>query len=475
MDSAAFLGEVNQIVSRDRVLTDDQTLDDYSRDAVRHDRWGLAPPQRPLAVIRPATTAHVSEVMKLATRIGVAVVPYGAGTGVMGGAVSVGAGIVLDLGSMDKVLDVSVENRWARVQPGVILGELDTVANIGGLFVGHDPWSQPVASVGGAISTNGVGYLAAKYGPMGRQVLALEVVLPTGEVVRTRALPRNVSAGLDMTGLFIGTDGVFGVITEATIRLFPQPEERRHYALEFPSFPSGFFAICRMATEGITPAMVDFFEEDQTEKGGPPIEADAPGRSKLHMSLEGSSSMEVDALEGTVWEIVSAYSGTDLGPEEAQRFWEERHASGERYASMRGGGQRHPWRDTQGGALAYLHTAAPISEVLSLRYQGVSMFQSAGFDVHEVAIWGEPEMFSIVATDSGEPSEARQEAMREVTDRFIDLALEKGGTVEYCHGVGVRMKGAYGRELGIGGTELVRRMKRALDPAGILNPGKLLD
>ena len=475
MEPDTFLGELSQIVSRDRVLTDDQTLEDYSRDAVRHDRWGLAEPQRPLAVVRPGTTAQVSEIMKLATGARVPVIPYGTGTGVMGGAASAGGGIVLDVGSMDKVLDVSLENRSARVQPGVILGDLDAVAQVGGMFVGHDPWSQPVASVGGAISTNGVGYLAAKYGPMGRQVLALEAVLPTGEVIRTRALPRNVSAGLDMTGLFIGTDGVFGVITEATIRLFPQPEERRHYALEFPSFPSGFFAICRLATEGITPAMVDYFEEDQTQKGGPRIEADAPGRSVLHMSLEGSSSMEVDALEGTVWEIVSAYSGTDLGPEEAQRFWEERHASGERYAAMREGGQRHPWREDRGGALAYIHTAAPISEVLRLRYQGIPMFQAAGFDVHEVAIWGEPEMFSIVATDPGEPSPSRQEAMREVTDRFIDLALEMGGTVEYCHGIGVRMKGAYGRELGSGGRELVRRLKQALDPAGILNPGKLLD
>ena len=475
MEPAAFLAEVNQVVSRDRVLTDDRTLEDYSRDAVRHDRWGLPAPQRPLAVVRPATTAHVSEIMKLATAARVPVVPYGAGTGVMGGAAASGGGIVLDLGSMDKVLDVSVENRTARVQPGVVLGELDKLAQVGGMFVGHDPWSQPVASVGGAISTNGVGYLAAKYGPMGRQVLALEAVLPTGEVVRTRALPRNVSAGLDMTGLFIGTDGVFGVITEATVRLFPQPEERRHYALEFPSFPSSFFAVCRLAAEGVTPAMVDLFEEDRTQKGGSRIEADAPGRSVLHMSLEGSSSMEVDALETTAWEIVSAYSGTDLGPEEAQRFWEERHASGERYAAMREGGQRHPWRDDRGGALAYVHTAAPISEVLGLRYQGVSMFQEAGFDVHEVAIWGEPEMFSIVAASPAETSEANHDAMREVTDRFIDLALEKGGTVEYCHGVGVRMKGAYGRELGAGGRELVRRLKRALDPVGILNPGKLLD
>jgi FAD/FMN-containing dehydrogenase len=184
--------------------------------------------------------------------------------------------------------------------------------------------------------------------------------------------------------------------------------------------------------------------------------------------------MEVDALEGTIWEIVSNYSGKDLGPEEAQRFWEQRHSSGENYAEERRGGHRHPWGDNGRGGSAYIHTAVPISQVLNLRYQGIPMFQSEGLQVKEVAIWGEPEMFSIIVTDPG-GSDLGRDKLRAVSDRFIDLALEMGGTVEYCHGVGLRMKGAYGRELGAGGAELVRRLKAALDPAGILNPGKLLD
>jgi FAD/FMN-containing dehydrogenase len=474
MEPAEIVNELNQILSRDRVFTDEQTLSDFSRDAVHHDRWGLDAPQAPIAVVRPDSTAHVSEILKFATRVKVPVVPYGAGTGVMGGAASTSPGIVLDLGSMNKVMDISLENRSARVQPGVVLGQIDELAQAGGLFIGHDPWSQPVASVGGAISTNGVGYLAAKYGPMGRQVLGLEVVLPTGEVIRTRELPRDVSAGLNMNGLFIGTDGTLGVITEATIRLFPTPEERRHYALEFPSFQNGFFAICRMATEGITPAMVDYFEEDRTEEGGPAIEVDAPGRSVLHLSLEGSSSMEIDAIETTVWEIITTYAGKDMGPEEAQRFWEERHSSGESYAEARRGGQRHPWGEDGRGVFTQIHTAVPISQILNLRYQGIPLFQSAGLQIREVAIWGEPEMFSVIAADrSG--SELGWEKLREVSDQFIDLAIQLGGTVEYCHGVGLRMKDAYGRELGEGGAELVRRLKTAFDPAGILNPGKLLD
>ncbi|MDA1095798.1 MAG: FAD-binding oxidoreductase [Chloroflexi bacterium] len=466
MNETEFVAELNQIVSRDRVVQDEQTLREFARDAVPQDRWVLRAPELPMAVVRPGSTQHVSDILKLATRAGVPVVPYGSGTGVMGA--------VLDMGSMNKILDVSLEDRLARVQPGVTLAELDDVAQVGHHFVAHDPWSQRVASIGGAISTNGVGYLAAKYGPMGRQVLSLEVVLPTGEIVRTRALPRDVVTGLDMNRLFIGTEGTFGVITEATVRLYPVPEERRHYALSFPSFPNGFFAITRLFSEGIVPAMVDFVEEDLSEKGGEPINADAPGRSTLHLSLEGSSSAEVDAQEATTWEIITNYSGTDMGPEEAQRFWEERHAAGEHYAEMRGQGQRHPWGDGGDHASVYIHTAVPISQVLSLRYRGLPIFDAAGLRVWEVAIWGEPEMFSIAASDpSGSPDGWQR--LRAATAHFIDLALSMGGTVDFCHGVGIRLTDRYAHELGDGGLSLMKRLKAAMDPAGIMNPGKLLD
>jgi FAD/FMN-containing dehydrogenase len=412
--------------------------------------------------------------MKLATQAGVPVVPYGGGTGVMGAAVTTRRGIVLDMGSMDKVIDVSLEDRLARVQPGVVLKGLDEVAHIGGFFVAHDPWSQPVATVGGAISTNGVGYLAAKYGPMGRQVLSLEVVLPTGEIVRTPSLPQKVRAGMDLNSLFIGTEGVFGVITEATIRIYPELEERRHYALEFPSFQQGFFAVARLYAEGIQPVMVDFTEEDESDEGGQAIEADAPGRSVLHLSLEGGAT-EVDALETHAWEIVSAYGGRDMGPEEAQRFWEERHISGERYAEARKSGQRHPWQDGGGGrAFSYIHTAVPISKVLELRYKSIQHFEKYGLKVHECAIWGEPEMFSVLAGDpNGTPDGVQR--LRKAADEMIGMAIDMGGTLEYCHGVGLRLKHLMSKELGEGGVALLKRIKAAVDPAGIMNPGKLLD
>ncbi len=473
MTTNDFLIEITQIVSRDNVLTDPPTLADYAEDAIPTPSFHPEPVEGPLAVIRPQSTAHVAEILKAATKARVPVIPYGAGTGVMGGASTTVPGIVLDMASMDKILDVSLQDGTATVQPGVVLGDLEEILRHANHFVGHDPWSQPVATVGGAISTNGVGYLAAKYGPMGRQVVGLEVVLPTGQVVRTRALRPHVAAGLDMTSLSIGTEGIFGVITEATIRVYPELEERRHYALEFDSFQQGFFAIERLFSEGLTPAMVDFAQEDESESGGQPIIADAPGRSQLHLSLEGGSA-ELDIQEQTVWEIVSAYGARALDPEIAQSFWEDRHDSGLRYKEARAAGQRHPWRDRGRRGSAHVHTAVPISKVLDLRFAAIKMFDEAGLSVVECAVWGEPEMFSIIAADpSGSPDGWQR--IRETADAMITEAVNMGGTVEYCHGVGVRLKHLLPKELGDGGVHLIRSIKTALDPANIMNPTKLLD
>ena len=468
-----FLLEIKQIVSRDNVLTDAKTLDDYSGDAIPARHWEIPGQTQPIAVVRPQSAAHVADILRAATAARVPVIPYGGGTGVMGGAASMAPGIVLDMGSMDKITDVSLEDGTATVQPGVILGGLDEVLSHAQHFVGHDPWSQPIATVGGAISTNGVGYLAAKYGTMGRQVVGLEVALPTGEIVRTRTLRRGLAAGMDLTSLFIGTEGIFGVITEATIRIFPELEERRHYALEFDSFQQGFFAVQRLFSEGMTPAMVDFAQEDESEKGGEPILADAPGRSVLHLSIEGATA-ELDVQETLVWEIISAYGGRDLGPDVAGAFWNERHASGLSYQQARDAGQRHPWRERSGRAGSYIHTAVPASRVLDLRFRAIKIFEEAGLTVVEVAIWGEPEMFSIIAIDPSGSSDG-YERIQQSSDAMITEAIDLGGTVEYCHGVGVRLKHLLPKELGEGGVHVMRSIKNALDPAGIMNPGKLLD
>ena len=245
------------------VFTDEKTIDFHSADALNprgltirtllHGarRWGWSFPQ---------STDEVSEIVRVANRYETPIVPYGGGTGVMGAAVPPEGAIVIDMQHMNKIRTVSEEDRIAWAEAGVVLEDLDAVLANHGLMLGHDPYSKPIATVGGAISTNGVGYLAARYGSMGAQVAALEVVLPTGDVMTTKAVHKPAS-GPDLNALFIGSEGTLGIITAAALRVFPLPECRRFATVSFSTFADGFHAVAEMFSIGLRPALTDLTEE----------------------------------------------------------------------------------------------------------------------------------------------------------------------------------------------------------------------
>ncbi|MBI4312851.1 MAG: FAD-binding oxidoreductase [Chloroflexi bacterium] len=419
--------------------------------------------QTPAAVVMPATTGQVAAVVRLAGQHRSPVVPFGGGTGVMGGAVPPQGAIVLDLRGMSKVRSVSVEDRVVWAEAGVVLSDLDAALEPHGLMIGHDPWSTPIATVGGAVSTDGVGYRAAKYGSMGDQVLALEVVLPTGEVVQTKALPKRAS-GPDMDRLFIGAEGVMGVITAAALRVFRLPEKRRHAAFSFPTFEAGFAAVGEMFALGLRPAITDLTEEPPEEEGDVPV--------LMILTYEGYKE-EVSAQASRSAKIAVAHGGTNIGPAKAQEYWRDRHVPGYRFKSdsqpllPRERWERAwPWR----GLGDYMDAALPASKVLEYRRQAQAICQEAGVAIRQAAVWTQPELYSMVLTRPGDLSELA--SFREVSDRLLRLAQDMGGSMEYCHGIGLKLLHLAGREWGQN-LEAVRRIKQALDPYGIMNPGKL--
>ena len=177
----------------------------------------------------------------------------------MGAALSTESGIVLDLKSLNALHSTDPISQLTVVGAGMILKDLNNSLRPRGMFLGHDPWSLPIATVGGAISTNGVGYLAGKYGSMGDQVIGLEVVLPSGEIIQPKFVKKV--AGPNLNHLFIGGEGSFGIITKATIFTPKLPERTSLHAVEFPNFESGFEAVLEMQSLGLNPALVDFAEE----------------------------------------------------------------------------------------------------------------------------------------------------------------------------------------------------------------------
>jgi len=210
--------------------------------------------------VKPESTEQVAAIVRFAAEHEIPLIPYGGATGLMGGAIPVKGGIVIDLKRMDKILRISPEDRTAEVQSGVVLQTLEEELNKHRLLLGHDPWTVPIATIGGTISTNGLGYRGSKYGSMGDQVLGLEVVLSHGKVLKTRAIPKS-STGISLNHLFIGAEGNLGIITAATLRVFAMPEKREMAAIGFPSFEAGFEAIVKMFHIGLKPALVEFGEE----------------------------------------------------------------------------------------------------------------------------------------------------------------------------------------------------------------------
>ena len=463
----ALVVDLQRLLPKDAVSVDSQDLERHSVDALGRYRafWiSDALDAMPQVVVRPKSVEQVAAVAAYASQHAVPLVPWGGGTGVMGGAIPQRGGIVLDLKGLDQVHQIDVEARTVAVGAGVVLEDLGRAMETHGLALGHDPWSLPIATVGGAISTNGVGYLAGKYGPMGDQVLGLEVVLPSGQFLQPRRVPKSAGPALDT--LFIGAEGTLGIITQAVLVAHPAPEVRSLHAYRFSGFEAGFHTVQEMHALGLRPALVDFDEEFSLEGG-----TDSRGETTLYLGFEGYRE-EVEAQMARGLALCRHHGGEDLGGEEAQHFWDTRHESGERYKrevlQNPGGARRRrsSWR------MDYLHVAIPASRVLEYRRQCQELLKEHRIPVREWSLWGRPEFFSLLIADPGPTTDTTSERMAQAVDQILIAAQDIGGAMEYCHGVGLKLAHLMDREHGPG-MEALRGVKKALDPAGILNPGKL--
>lgn len=438
-------------------MLDPLEVENYSRDALGFNRaFGQAAhllEKRADVIVRPISVIEVVELVKFANDYRIPLSPYGGGSGVMGSLVPVNGGIIVDLAKLNRILDISHTNRSTTVESGIVLQELSSSLETKGLMLGHDPWSVPIATVGGAISTNGIGYRASKVGSMGDQVLGLEVVLPSGHILKTPNIPQ-VSSGPNLNHMFIGSEGVLGIITKATLRIFRQPEERLFATFRFTTFEDGFNALVELFTIDLHPAVIDLTEDFEG--------------IHLYLILEGSKD-EVVAQKRRAEQICQTFNGTHTGPTEAIIYWDTRYQVAETYKAhirkvFAGEERRDPGR-----CFDYLHVALPTSKILEYRRFCEDIFKNHDIRVPEYSVWTEPELFSMVLVPGTNTNLAD---MPKVIDTVLMMAQDMGGIMEYCHGVGIKLSHLLPREMGVG-IEVVRSIKKALDPYNIMNPGKL--
>jgi len=458
-DNHKLLKILENIIPRDRIFLAREIPARYRFDALRPHRpypklkvRGYAPD----ILVRPQSADELAAVVRLASRKKTPVVPYGSGTGLMGAAIAVCGGIMVDASRMNRMEEISEEDMFVRAQPGVILENLHNRLEEHNLFFGHDPWTRPIASLGGAISTNSLGYLGAKYGSIGSQLLGLEAILPDGRTLRTRPAQHS-STGLDLKRLFVGTEGCFGFVTSATVRAFPKPEKLALASYEFPTFEDGHRAIRAMRTQDVRPAMIDFGEEFSENGGG----------VQLNLAFDGLEG-EVDAQLAQAEYLLGGFRAKKLGDHEAREFWDHRHDIA---LMFRDRVANEAYDQEPSTKYDYIHVSLMASKVIGFRDQTLRIAREHGVKVVEVGLWHGPELVSLVlASEAADPRVAARRLWR-ASNKILTCAQDLGGSMEFCHGVGIRLAHLMEREHGLG-LEVMRRFKRAADPLGIMNPGK---
>jgi glycolate oxidase len=428
-----------EIVGKDNVLHEPYDLIAYSRDRypiLTHPRQGV----KPVAVVRPATTDDVREIVLLANKHRIPLTPRGSGTNYAGSAVPVKGGVVLDLTRMNKILNINEDSMSVKVQAGVILQKLEEALNGKGFTFGHDPGSFPTATIAGCISTRSLGWRAGKYGSMGRLVVALKVVLPTGVVVETREVPKS-STGFDFNSLFIGAEGTLGVITEALLQIHPLPEKRVFLLYSFNSFEKAYKTLLKVLRNGLNPTS-SFVEDSGDEQ-----------KATVLICYEGVKEI-VKAQVKRATSILEAEGGTKLDDKIAKEQWANRH---DMFSQM-----------NKEGAADSIDTAVPTSKVFEFHEFLKKWIKWSGIKPMGIGSWVFPENLGIdVAFD-----ETKAEEYAAARDELVNKALELGGTVSYCVGVGLRFQHLMRKEHG-SALDVMKAIKHVMDPNNIMNPGGL--
>lgn len=455
MSIAAAIDELRPLFG-ERLSTADSILEQHGKD----EAWHAASP--PDAVIWPHTTEEVSQIAKVCNANGCPIVPWGAGTSLEGHVIPVQGGITLDFGEMDKVLEVHDEDMDCVVQPGITRKALNEELRATGLFFPIDPGAN--ASIGGMTGTRASGTCAVRYGTMREAVLALEVVLADGRVIRTGTRAKKSSAGYDLTKLFVGSEGTLGIITEITLRLHGQPEVITSATCNFPDTESAVNTVITTIQMGIPVARMEYLDELSVHGFNKHSDFGMNEKPTLFMEFHGTEASVAEQVE--LVSEMARDNGADgfewaTKPEDRNRLWNARHNIYYAMLALRP------------GAGGYTTDACvPISKLAECIIETQKDCADSPIPAPIVGHVGDGNFhvgFLIDTEDKNEVAEVQR-----LADRLTQRTLAMGGTISGEHGVGFGKKKFMSREHGDDAWALMGDIKRAFDPSGILNPGKMV-
>ena len=434
--------------------------------AISHDDAEWAPTGQAAVGVRARSEAEVQHVVRTCAELGVPIVPRGAGTGLSGGANAVGGCVILDLSAMNQILEIDADNLLAVVQPGVINNDLKAAVAEHGLWYPPDPASAPWSTIGGNVATNAGGLCCLKYGVTRDYVLGLRAVVggpvAYGEVVRLGRRTTKGVAGLDLVGLFVGSEGTLGVVTEVTLRLRPARAGTPQTVVgAFADLVTSGQAVAQITRRGLTPAVLELLDrasleavEDWKHMG---IEADAMALLLARVDTPGDSgAAEAADIAATMTDAGALWVEQSTDDAEAEALFEARRLV-------------YPAFERLGPVLTE-DVCVPRSRVPAMLAQVNEIGARHGLRIATVAHAGDGNLHPLLVTPAGDDA-ARLEAQA-AFEELLDAAIALGGTVTGEHGVGILKRDGLRRELDPGSLALQSAVRRALDPSEIFNPGK---
>ena len=415
----------------------------------------------PAVVVFAESTADVAQVVAWAQADRVPVIPFGVGSSLEGHLLAVQGGISIDVGRMNRVLSVNAEDLTVTVQPGVTRKQLNEEIKSTGLFFPIDPGAD--ASLGGMAATRASGTNAVRYGTMRENVLGLEVVTASGEVIRTGTRAKKSSAGYDLTRLMVGSEGTLGVITEVTLKLYPLPEAVSAATCSFPSIEAAVRTTIQVIQMGVPIARVELIDVHSVRMVNAHSKLGLREEPMLLMEFHGTPASVKEQAE-TVQAIADEFGGQAfewaMTPEERTRLWAARHNA--YFAAV----QSRP-----GCRAISTDTCVPISRLADCLLTSVAEAEASGIPYFLVGHVGDGNFHFGYLINPNDPQErATAEALNQ---QLVERALSMEGTCSGEHGIGLHKMDFLLAEAGAPAVAMMRTIKRALDPHNIMNPGKI--
>jgi D-lactate dehydrogenase (cytochrome) len=439
----------------DRLSVSKSDLDAHGQSETHFD---AIPPD---AAAYPRSASEVSAIVKICANHRCPVIGYGAGTSLEGHTLAVQGGVTVDFRNMADVVQINNEDMTVRVRPGITREDLNTQLRATGLFFPVDPGAN--ASIGGMASTRASGTTAVRYGTMRDNVLALEVVMADGRIVRTGTGARKSSAGYDLTALMVGAEGTLGLITELTLKLRGQPEGVAAATCAFPTIDAAVEAVTDTIAMGIPMARIEFLDAASVAAVNAYSKADFPQTPHLMVEFHGSAT-GVEEQAARFGDIASDHGGAAFEwatlPEDRNRLWHMRHHAYWAILASR-----------NGATAIVTDVCVPISTLAQAVRETQDDIERSGLSAPILGHVGDGNFHAILLIDP--QSDAEKKTAQGLSARMAERSLALGGTITGEHGVGMGKLDYMTAEHGVG-WDVMAQIKRALDPDNIMNPGKVV-